>query len=123
MNELISNYKYGLPIAASTYAARVDSALHLLHIGMAVIFVLWSFFFAYCLIRYRRCKNPKADANVNKWTVASFLPDAAILAFELWLIFMFGLPIWSQIKEEFPQENKSNVVELVAEQFAWNLFS
>jgi cytochrome c oxidase subunit 2 len=120
LNELIQNYSYGLPVAASTYAARVDTALYILHVGMVAIFILWTLFFAYCLIRYRRGKNPQADPNVHKWTIASFLPDAAILTFELWLIFVFGLPIWSQIKEEFPPESKANVVELVAEQFAWN---
>ncbi len=120
MNELIANYTYGLPIAASTYAAGIDRSLHILHIGMGLIFVVWGFFFTYCLIRFRRGKNPQADPNVHKWTIASFLPDAAILTFELWLIFMLGLPIWSQIKEDFPAESDSNVVHLVGEQYAWN---
>lgn len=120
MNDLLQNYTFGLPVAASTYAARVDAALRLLHIGMVTVFVLWTLFFVYCLIRYRKGKNPKADYNVHKWPISSFLPDAAILIFELWLIFAFGLPIWSHIKEEFPDASKSNVVEVVAEQFAWN---
>ncbi len=120
MNELLKNYTIGLPVAASTYASRLDFALNLLHIGMLVIFVLWSLFFIYCLIRFRQGRNPRADANVHKWTVASFLPDAAILAFELWLVFSLGLPIWSHIKESFPADADSNVVEMVAEQFAWN---
>jgi cytochrome c oxidase subunit 2 len=120
MNELLQNYTFGLPVAASTYAARVDAALNLLHIGMSVVFVLWTIFFIYCLVRYRKSRNPKADPNVNKWTISSYLPDGAILVFELWLIFAFGLPIWSHIKEEFPADADSNVVELVAEQYAWN---
>lgn len=120
MNELASNYTFGLPIAASTYASSVDNALHILHIGMTAIFILWVLFFVYCLVRFRKGRNPKADNNVNKWSVQSFVPDLAILTFELWLIFSFGLPIWSHIKEEFPDESKAQVVEMVAEQFAWN---
>src|SRR3954467_10824864 len=104
MNDLLKNYTFGLPVAASTYAARVDFALRLLHVGMMVIFVLWSLFFIYCLVRYRRSRNPQADSNVTKWSVSSFMPDAAILAFELWLVFSLGLPIWSHIKEKFPEE-------------------
>ncbi len=120
MNDLIANYTFGLPIAASTYAAGIDRSLTILHVAMGLIFVLWGVFFTYCLIRYRRGKNPQADANVHKWAVASFMPDLAIFTFELWLIFMLGLPIWSHVKEDFPAEDKANVVHMVAEQFAWN---
>jgi cytochrome c oxidase subunit II len=120
MNQLSDNYTFGLPIAASTYAPRVDLALNILHVGMITIFVLWALFFTYCLIRFRKGRNPKADSNVGKWAIQSFIPDAAILAFELWLIFVFGLPIWSQVKEEFPTEQDATVVEMIAEQFAWS---
>ena len=119
MDALAQNYTFGLPIAASTYAAKVDFALHILHWAMLIIFVLWAIFFTYCLVRFRKSRNPNADSNVNKWSIGSFVPDAAILAFELWLIFMFGLPIWSEVKEQFPSAESSTVVELVAEQFAW----
>ncbi len=115
-----SNYTVGLPIAASTYANRIDSALHLLHIGMITMFVAWGVFVTYCLIRFRSGKNPKADYHVvHKGGALSFLPDAMVLGFELWLVFIIGLPVWAQVKENFPKEADSNVVELVAEQFAW----
>ena len=86
---------------------------------MAVIFVFWAILFTYCLIRFRKGKNPQADSNVNKWSIRSFVPDATILIFELVLIFALGLPIWSHIKEEFPSPSESLEVEMVAEQFAW----
>ena len=116
---MLENYSLGLPIAASTYAERIDLSLHILHAGMIAIFVLWSIFFVYCLVRFRKGRQPKADANVNKWGVRSFAGDAAILLFEVWLIFMLGLPIWSQVKEVFPKDEDAQVVEMVAEQFAW----
>jgi cytochrome c oxidase subunit 2 len=87
---------------------------------MVVIFVLWAIFFTYCLIRFRRARNPQASHAENMGGTASFLPDIAVLAFEIWLIFVFGLPIWSQVKVDFPKPEDSNQVELVAEQFAWN---
>jgi cytochrome c oxidase subunit 2 len=119
MNDLIQNYTIGLPIQASTFAAQIDHSLNLLHIGMAVIFVLWGIFFTYCLIRFRRGRNPKA-ARVELGHASSFVPDAAVLIFELWLVFIFGLPIWAQVKTDFPKAQDSMEVELVAEQFAWN---
>lgn len=87
---------------------------------MGSIFVLWGIFFTYCLVRFRSGKNPNADyAVVKKGGIVSFLPDAAVLVFELWLIFAIGFPVWSAIKDEFPAESESTAVELVAEQFAW----
>jgi len=87
---------------------------------MATIFGLWGLFFAYCLIRFRSKKNPTADyAAASKGGLLSFLPDVMVLGFEIWLIFFLGLPIWAEIKEDFPKPEKSNVVELVAEQFSW----
>ncbi len=117
MIDVSQNYTFGLPVAASTYAHRVDASLHVLHIGMAAIFVLWFSFFVYCLVRFRQ----RARASYTGWkgTASSFIPDALVLIFEVWLIFVFGLPIWSHIKEEFPPEAESHVVQLTAEQFGW----
>lgn len=88
---------------------------------MGAIFVLWGLFFVFCLVRFRKGAHPQADYGVvKKGAVASFMPDAAVLVFELWIIFAIGFPAWSQIKEEFPAQNESQVVEMVAEQFAWS---
>lgn len=119
MNGFFENFRSGLPQQASTYAANVDSSIHVLHIGMVVIFVLWLSFFIYCLVRFRQKKVPQASYQGWKGTAASFVPDVLVLSFELWLIFAFGLPIWSHIKNEFPKEEDSHVVGLTAEQFSW----
>jgi cytochrome c oxidase subunit 2 len=119
MNDLIQNYTVGLPVQASTFAAQIDHALNLLHIGMVTIFVLWSIFFVYCLVRFRKSRQPQAErAELHK--ASSLVPDAAVLLFELWLVFVFGLTIWAHVKNDFPKAENSLVVELVAEQFAWN---
>ncbi len=86
---------------------------------MFLMFVVWGLFFAYCLIRFRRGKNPQASRTAPLGTAASFAPDALVLAFEIFLIFFLGLPLWSHVKVDFPNEADSNVVELVGEQFAW----
>ncbi len=115
-----SNYTFGLPIAASTYAGRIDFALNLLQWGMTAIFVVWGIFFTYCLIRFRKGNQQTASYDAaHKGGLASFLPDAMVLGFELWLVFFLGLPIWAHVKEDFPKDENSVVVELVAEQFAW----
>jgi cytochrome c oxidase subunit II len=113
------NYTFGLPVAASTYARQLDNSLHILHVAMALIFVLWGIFFVYCLVRFRRRAGHTANPQPFKRVGPSFIPDAAILAFEIWLIFFFGLPIWSHVKENFPDPAISHVVDMVAEQFTW----
>ncbi len=113
------NYTFGLPVQASTYADKVDNALNLLHVGMALIFVLWLIFFVYCLVRFRKRSGHAAEHAPFKSVWTSFIPDAFVLGFELWLVFMYGLPIWSHIKEKFPADAESVVVQMTAEQFSW----
>jgi cytochrome c oxidase subunit II len=115
----LSNYTFGLPIAASTYAGEIDRSLHILHAAMVLIFVLWSSFFVYCLVRFRQGRAASADHKGWKSHAASFVPDAMVLVFELWLIFALGLPVWSKVKVDFPDPATANVVELVAQQFSW----
>ena len=116
------NYGWGLPIAASSFAKDVDFSLHLIHGAVILIFALWSFFFVYCLVRYRHRDGHAAayPPESGKSTIASFIPDGIVLAFEIWLIFVFGLPIWAHIKENFPQEGEATRVRVVAQQFSWN---
>jgi cytochrome c oxidase subunit II len=118
--DFFKTFNVSLPDQASTYAASVDHSMSVIHYGMLIIFVLWSIFFIYCLMRFRRSAHPKADPTTHKWAIRSFLPDIAILVFELYLIFVFGLPIWAQIKDEFPKEKDSLTVRMVSEQFAWS---
>lgn len=115
----MSNYTFGLPVAASTYAGEIDRSLHILHIAMVLIFVAWSAFFIFCLFRFRQSRMPKADHGGWKSHGASFVPDAMVLVFELWLIFALGFPVWSKVKNDFPDPAQSHVVEMVAQQFSW----
>ncbi len=114
-----SNYTFGLPIAASTYASKVDKSLGIVHAAMAAIFVAWGIFFIIALVKFRSGAAPKANYEASKGGLASFLPDVAVLLFEVWLIFVVGLPIYAEIKENVPLPENATVVNLVAEQFAW----
>lgn len=120
MNTAPSNYHWGLPIQASTYAAKIDGALYLMHGIMLLIFVLWGIFMIYCLIRYRKRDGVRA-AYGRQHLAASYIPDALILAFDIWLIFVVGIPIWAHIREDLPKPESATVVNIVAEQFSWNI--
>lgn len=117
------NYGWGLPVAASSFAKDMDYSLNVLHIAMIAIFVLWAIFFGACLMRYRARPGHAAEypRESRASTLGSFVPDGVILAFEIWLIFIFGLPIWAHVKEEFPEKEASTHVRIVSEQFNWNV--
>jgi cytochrome c oxidase subunit 2 len=90
-----------------------------LHIAMIGMFLIWGIYFVYCLIAYRA--RPGGHATYHQTgEKASFIPDGIVLAFELWLILGFGIPIWAELKQETPPVEESLEVVLVAQQFAWN---
>ena len=114
-----TGFNWGLPRAASSYAHEIDFLIGLLHWVMVLIFVLWGIFFVYCLVRYRARDGHRGTYHQTGEN-ASLIPDALVLAFEIWLIVAFHIPMWRAIKQETPNEKDSTVVQLVAQQFAWN---
>jgi len=142
----MTNYGWGLPIAASTYAGKIDFGIYLIHAAMIGIFVLWGIFFAYLLIKYRKrdgvpavredhgetparisvpdsfSKFPFAQIlSENAGELKSLIPDLIVMLFEVCLIVFYALPVWSSIKMQMPDEKDAVVVSVVAEQFGWDI--
>lgn len=112
-------YTIGLPELATTYGGNIDALMLLLHVVMVAMFVIWGVYFVYCLVVYR-AKNGSRATYHTAGEKASFIPDGIILAFEVWLILAFGIPMWAELKQETPPPDQSLEIHLVAEQFAWN---
>lgn len=110
----------GLPLTASAHGAEINHMLSLVHWLMLALFVIWTPFFIYVLIRFRQSKNPKASYEGAKGKVSSYLEIGVVLA-EAILLVGFAFPIWANLKHDFPAEDQSTVVYVVAEQFAWNI--
>ncbi len=117
------NYGWGLPIAASTYAQDIDFGIRLIHYAMFTIFILWGIFFTYLLIRYRRRPGVAAEREKEHHGIlsTSLMPDIIVMVFEIGLIVFYAIPVWSRIKTDFPDEKDSNRIDIIAEQFAWNV--
>jgi len=115
-----SAYGYWLPPVASAHGPAIDHLLLLLHIFMAVIFLGWSAFFIFCLIKFRARKNHSAQHALPR---ASFVKYAelGIVAIELLLLFGVSTPIWWNYLK--PPESDPNAlhIRVVAEQYAWNI--
>lgn len=117
------NPEYGfeiwMPEPAAAQAGQIDELMWLLHAVMIAMFVIWGIYFVYCLFAYRARAGGQATYH-QTGEKASFIPDGIVLAFELWLILAFGIPIWAEMKQDPPPADESLEVVLVAQQFAWN---
>jgi cytochrome c oxidase subunit II len=110
----------GMPVAASAHAGDVDRIISLLHWLMLVLFVGWSAFFVFVLVRFRRRANPKASYAGAKGKLAKYV-EAGVAIFEALLLVAYAIPAWARRTNTIPPDQAAVVVRVVAEQFAWNV--
>jgi cytochrome c oxidase subunit 2 len=110
----------GLPALASAHGADVDRTLGLVHILMLTLFVGWGIFFLYTLWRFRRSRQRVADYTGVKSHASSWV-EVTVALVEALLLFGFSVPIWAKRVNQLPPEKNAVVVEVTAEQFAWNI--
>jgi len=92
----------GQPEAASQHAGQIDHMNEVVHWFMFVLFVGWTAFFVYVLIRFRRRKNPKAQYQGMTSHFSTHLEVFVVLV-EVVLLLGFAFPLWSQrVDAEFP---------------------
>jgi cytochrome c oxidase subunit 2 len=110
----------GLPVQASAHAGEIDHSIALTHWLMLVLFVGWTLFFIYALVRFRRSAHPRADYHGARTKLPIYLA-MAVGVFELALLFAVEVPAWSARVDHLPAERDAFVVRVTAEQFAWNV--
>jgi cytochrome c oxidase subunit II len=110
----------GLPALASTHGGQIDGLIGWTHIFMFVLFVGWGGFFTYCLVRYRRSRQPVADYTGVR-SHASNYSEVAVAVVEAILLIGFSIPLWAARVDHIPAESEALVVEVTGEQFAWNI--
>ena len=87
---------------------------------MIVLFVGWLAYFAYALFRFQRSRNPKADYFGVKGHASNYI-EGAVALIEGILLLGFAVPFWAQAVDKFPKESESTLVQIVAQQFNWNV--
>src|SRR5918992_2617597 len=110
----------GLPALAAAHGAQIDSLIGWTHVFMLILFVGWGGFFTYCLIRFRRSRNPVANYTGVKSHTSSYF-EVGVLVVELVLLFGFSIPLWAARVDHRPSESEAFVVHVTGEQFAWNV--
>jgi cytochrome c oxidase subunit II len=110
----------GLPPLASTHGGQIDNLLGWIHVFMLVLFVGWTGFFLYTIIRFRKSRNPVANYT-GVTSPASKYSEVAVAVIEAILLVGFAIPIWAARVDRLPPESEALVVQVTAEQFAWNV--
>ncbi|MDQ3541185.1 MAG: hypothetical protein M3440_10885, partial [Chloroflexota bacterium] len=110
----------GLPALAATHGAQIDNLIGWIHVFMLVLFLGWGGFFVYTLVRFRKSRHPVANYT-GVTSHASKYSEIGVAAIEAILLFGFAIPIWAARVDRVPPESDSLVVQVTAEQFAWNV--
>ena len=114
INELL-----GQPPNASAHGFQIDHILEFCHWFMAALFVGWSVYFIYVLIRFRRGRHPQADHEGVRTGISTHLEFAVVLI-EAVLLVGFAIPLWGKRVNEFPDTKDAILVHAVGQQFNWN---
>jgi cytochrome c oxidase subunit 2 len=114
--------KYWLPEDFSSHGPSIDLLMAVVHWFMLALFVGWGIFFVYCLVRFRAKAQPAAVYEHPKAKLSKGA-ELAVIIFEIVLLVGFSMPVWAagRHKDEFPKEDESLVVRVVAQQFQWNV--
>ena len=110
----------GLPALASAHGGQIDNLIGWIHIFMLMLFVGWGGFFLYTLVRFRRSRNPVANYAGVKSHRSTYL-EIAVAVVEAVLLFGFAVPMWAARVDRRPADHEALVVQVTAEQFAWNV--
>jgi len=120
MNSLaLINEFLGQPPNASEHGYQIDHILEFAHWFMGTLFVGWSLFFIFVLIRFRRSRHPVADHAGVRSGISTHLEFSVVLI-EAVLLLGFAIPLWAKRVNEFPPTKDAIVVHAVGPQFNWN---
>jgi cytochrome c oxidase subunit 2 len=109
----------GIMPNASLNGIEIDDLIEFCHWFMLILFVGWTSFFVYCLFRFHRSRNPKADHHGATGGVSLHL-EFSVVVIEAVLLLGFAIPLWAKRVHAFPDSKATVEVHAVAQQFLWN---
>jgi len=110
----------GLPLVASEHGEKVNQLVILVHCLMAVLFAGWLAYFLFTLWKFHARRHPKADYHGVKNHASSYV-EVSVAVIEVALLVLVAVPLWARAVDKFPPESESTVIQIVAQQFAWNV--
>jgi cytochrome c oxidase subunit II len=109
-----------LPALASKNGQAVDQLMVYIHMLMLALFVGWIIYFFYALYRFRQSRNPRANYHGVRSHASNYI-ELAVAAIEAVLLVGIAVPIWAKAVDKFPPASESTVIQIVAQQYAWNV--
>jgi len=120
MKDWFAHNVLGLPELASSNGRAVDDLMVYVHWLMLVLFVGWIIYFGYVLFRFNAARNKKASYEGSKSKLPSYV-ELAIVAVEAVLLLGIAVPLWAKNVNQFPKPEDATVIQIMAQQFAWNV--
>lgn len=120
MTDWFAQHILGLPEVASVKGVAVDNLMVYVHWLMLLLFVGWSVYFGYALWRFNARRNSVADHEGSKSKIPKYTEIAVVLA-EAVLLLGIAVPLWGKSVSNFPDAKDSTVIQIVAQQYAWNV--
>ena len=110
----------GMPENFSAHGSDVDHLIDVVQWFMIALFVGWTAFFLYTIVRYHRSNNPKADYHGVKSHLSSHL-EIGVVIVEAVLLLGFALPFWSERVDTFQDAVDRDAVRVraIGYQFGW----
>jgi len=119
INLALINEFIGLPPNASEHGYQIDHIIEFCHWFMGALFIGWSVYFVYVLLRFRKGRHPAADHEGVKNAISTHLEFSVVLI-EAVLLLAFAVPLWAKRVNEFPQTKDAILVHVIGQQFNWN---
>ena len=120
MNEWIARNLLFMPELASSNGLPIDELIVWVHWLMLVLFIGWIIYFFYVLHRFSDQRSKKADYEGSKSPLPKYVEIVVVLA-EAVLLVGIAVPLWAKSVQEFPKPEDSTVVQVMAQQYAWNV--
>ena len=102
----------------STAIRSINSGVRALVHG--ALFLGWTAYFIYVLIRFRKGRHPVADHHGVKSAISTHLEFSVVLI-EAVLLVGFAVPLWAKRVNQFPDPKDALLVHAVGQQFNWTL--
>jgi len=120
MNLLSPSKFLSAPDNFSAHGGRVDHLIDVVHWLMIALFVGWTLFFLYCLVRFRQSAHPKASYHGVRNHISSHL-EIGIVILEAVLLLGFAFPLWKERTDtwETVQQRDPVRVRVIGWQFGW----
>jgi len=110
----------GMPPLASSNGKDVDDLIIYVHWLMLALFIGWIIYFFYAVWKFHHSRNPKADYHGVRNHVSSYV-ELIVALVEGFLLVCVAVPLWAKAVDKFPDAKDATVVQVVAQQYAWNV--